>query len=715
MTLHRLLPLVALGLNVLLLASALVGSRGSRRHYPFAALAAALAVWNFGVFGLRSTTSAETALEWERFLHVGVILIPVLFYHYVVAFLDESRRSRTLLVGYVLAAGFLVANGTSAFMRGVVDTTWGYAPLAGPLYPFFFVYFQAVVVLGLIKLLQAHGRLASSFRRNRVRLVIAGVAVSLLGGVIDFVRYVFGWEWLYPLGIPGNALFALALGLAVIRYRLFDLGMVARWTFVYALLGAVLAGGVVATLFLMDLVGPGGERLGLGHHAMFLVGAIAVAFPLLRLIERRLERVMFSRQRGVQEALIALSKQMTSMLDVEQLGRTLTAGLVQQVPLTHASLHLRTADRGFAAVAHALSPNAEASDEVTALDPRLALWLRLTGEPVAVGDLSGPRSAGDALTVVLEDLERRHVALVMPLVSDGELAAVLLVGAKLSGDIFLPTEVELLQMLMAQTEIALRNAQLYADQRDQMLELTRAQQQLVQSAKLAAIGELAASVAHEINNPLAVILGNCDLLLRGSPEGGAPHRRLTTMRAEAVRAGRITGGLLNFARRREPNREPIALHQLIQRAVDLLSAKTERESVRVELALDAAVPPVLGDGDQITQVLLNLGGNAVDAMPGGGTVIFRTALDAVADSVTLKVIDTGSGMTPEHAARIFQPFYTTKAEGLGTGLGMSVSLGIVKSHGGTLEVESEPGRGTTMIIRLPIATVSAGALPAVPA
>ena len=121
------------------------------------------------------------------------------------------------------------------------------------------------------------------------------------------------------------------------------------------------------------------------------------------------------------------------------------------------------------------------------------------------------------------------------------------------------------------------------------------------------------------------------------------------------------------------------------------------------------MPSILGDADQLTQVLLNLGGNAVDAMADGGELVFQTELRPESDAVVIKVIDSGVGMTAEHAQRIFEPFYTTKAEGRGTGLGMSVSLGIVKSHGGLLEVSSEPGRGTTMTIQLPLKSVPAPA------
>ncbi len=262
---------------------------------------------------------------------------------------------------------------------------------------------------------------------------------------------------------------------------------------------------------------------------------------------------------------------------------------------------------------------------------------------------------------------------------------------------------------MGQTGIALENARLYSDLRDQMNKLTQTQQQLIQAAKLAAVGELAAGVAHEINNPLMIILGNCELAFRDVPAESRAARRLTLIEREATRAGKITRDLLNFARRREPRREPVAVEALIERAVELLGTKLVRGRVQVRTVLHPDMPPILGDADHLTQVLLNLGGNAVDAMPDGGELIFQTELRPEADSVVIKVIDSGVGMTAEDALRIFEPFYTSKPDGQGTGLGMSVSLGIVRNHGGGIEVTSEPGRGTTMTVQLPLTSVPAPA------
>jgi hypothetical protein len=190
MTLHQLVPLFALALNILLLGSALMGDRKNQRAYVFALVTAALAVWNLGVFGLRTTTDPATALVYQRALHVGVVFIPIRFYHYVLAVLDLSRRGRTLIVGYALAVGFLLCVPSRAFMPGVVETYWGFAPKSGPLYAPFFVYFQTYLVLGLIRLLRNHRTVVSSFRRNRIRLVIFGACVSLGGGAVDFLRFI---------------------------------------------------------------------------------------------------------------------------------------------------------------------------------------------------------------------------------------------------------------------------------------------------------------------------------------------------------------------------------------------------------------------------------------------------------------------------------------------------------------------------------------------
>jgi len=712
MLVHKLIPIFALGLNLLLLGSALAPDRRSSRNVVFAYLAGSLAVWNLGVFGLRWATSPATALGWERFLHLGVIPIPVLFYHYVLVFLDLPRRRPALAAGYAVCAALLVASPTSLFMRGVVETPWGFAPAAGPLYAPFFIWFQSYLALGLVRLVRAHRAEGSNFRRNRTLLVILGAGVSLLGGAVDFVRFIANWDSLYPIGIPSNALFALALGVAIVRYRLMDVTALAKRLVLYLCTSAVLAPVLFIGLYALDLVlghsGPqpvSGEDAGmLARDALILLLVFIGALPLLRWLEARLAQLMFRRQHGVRDALLALSKELGSLLDIAAVGRTLTEGLVARIPTAHASLHFYDAATGrLVPFARAASADDDGSGADVTIDEVVTLWFGMSGRTLVVEESSFHAPAYARLRATVARLEQARVALLVPLFVEGRLSAVLALGEKLSGEIFGGVEIELLEMLLGQTAIALKNSGLYEDLRTQMDELRRTQEQLVQSAKLAAVGELAASVAHEINNPLMAILGSGGLLLRELAPGSAQARNATTIVDETNRAGKIIRDLLDFARRREPNREAVSLNDLLERALALLEARIGREAIEVQRVLEPALPAILGDRDQLTQVFVNLVTNALDASAAGSVLTVRTEIrvDDVHLWVAAEVADTGTGVAPEHLARIFEPFYTTKAEGRGTGLGLSVSMGIVQRHGGVLEAESKPGVGTTMRVKLP--------------
>jgi len=359
----------------------------------------------------------------------------------------------------------------------------------------------------------------------------------------------------------------------------------------------------------------------------------------------------------------------------------------------------------FTRLARATSDSADAPATSPVLDKALALWLGMTGRTLIVEETSFRGGAYTKMRAVVAQLEAERVALVVPLFMEGEVTAVLVVGEKLSGEIFDTDEIELLEMLAGETVIALKNAGLYQDLQSRMEELQRTQESLVESAKLAAVGELAASVAHEINTPLMVILGNSNLLLRQLPSNSPASAKVSIIEMEAHRAGKIVRDLLNFARKREPKREQLSVHDVLDRAIDLLGPKLAYAHVEVERVFDLSLPAIAGDRDQLTQVFLNLITNAMDAMETGGRVVLQTGIHQGDDGrtmVSVSVSDTGHGIPPEHRARIFEPFYTTKSEGRGTGLGLSVSLGILQMHGGSIEVDSKVGHGTTMRVTVPV-------------
>ncbi|NUP69885.1 MAG: response regulator [Gemmatimonadaceae bacterium] len=229
---------------------------------------------------------------------------------------------------------------------------------------------------------------------------------------------------------------------------------------------------------------------------------------------------------------------------------------------------------------------------------------------------------------------------------------------------------------------------------------------LMESDRLAAVGELVAGVAHEVNNPLSSISAFAQLLLRDGTLTPSQRESLEVIRGETIRASQVVKDLLAFARRSEPQSAPLDLNAVVGRTLRMRQYQFNEAAVRVESELAADLPAVMGDARQLQQVCLNLLTNAVQAMsPAGGVLRVRTY--QTDDRVRLEVQDTGPGIAGSARAHIFEPFFTTKKEGEGTGLGLSVSYGIVTSHGGTIEVAETGPQGTTFRVSLPAASGTA--------
>jgi PAS domain S-box-containing protein len=244
--------------------------------------------------------------------------------------------------------------------------------------------------------------------------------------------------------------------------------------------------------------------------------------------------------------------------------------------------------------------------------------------------------------------------------------------------------------------------------RDNMEQLKMTQAQLVQAAKLAAVGELAAGVAHELNNPLTSVMGYAELLLGALPPDIPFRGDLEIIAKQAVRARDIVRNLLDFARQSKLQRHPCDLNQIVQQTLGLIRQHLETSGVVIEEQYAPHLEPVDLNSGQMKQVFLNLINNAAQAMPRGGRLRISTA--QVGDEALVAVADTGTGIPPDIMDRIFDPFFTTKPVGQGTGLGLSVSLGIVQEHGGRITVESQvkppdqdsgPG-GSTFSVWLPV-------------
>jgi two-component system, NtrC family, sensor kinase len=241
-------------------------------------------------------------------------------------------------------------------------------------------------------------------------------------------------------------------------------------------------------------------------------------------------------------------------------------------------------------------------------------------------------------------------------------------------------------------------------EREEMLKQATGQQ-IRRSEQLASVGRLAAGVAHEINNPLTGVLVFADLMREKENMDAQDREDLEVIIRETKRAREIVRGLLDYARETPSVKTHMNVNDVIRQTTQLLGNREAFQKVNIVEALTEDLPPVNGDRNQLHQVLVNLSLNACEAMLDGGTLMIGTSHKG--NQVVIEVTDTGCGIKPEHIGQIFEPFFTTKPVGKGTGLGLSVSCGIVQQHGGSLEVESVPGKGTTFTITLPSVSVGA--------
>jgi signal transduction histidine kinase len=233
--------------------------------------------------------------------------------------------------------------------------------------------------------------------------------------------------------------------------------------------------------------------------------------------------------------------------------------------------------------------------------------------------------------------------------------------------------------------------------------LRKAQLALVQSEKMAAVGTLSAGLAHEVKNPLSAVLGYAQLAKRKIAEPEVVKGHLDIIESETKRCNDIIGNLMQFSRAEKGEFSEISINDVIEKSVSIVDHQLSLHKVRVKTTLAGHIPPLLGNANQLQQVLMNLAINAQHAMgDDGGTISIMTEIDESTGSALITVDDTGPGVPEDVAANIFEPFFTTKAAGQGTGLGLSVSYGIIQEHKGAIHVMQAPGGGARFEIRLPL-------------
>lgn len=429
----------------------------------------------------------------------------------------------------------------------------------------------------------------------------------------------------------------------------------------------------------------------------FIAAGFGIAAPFLqRGFLQLIDQAAYGAVPDPQKIVYTFADRMPSALDQEALVTLLAAEILPQFDIRQSALYLLQEDRADLIYQANVAHNEE-HEVVEGLQGLMAEAERFR---------PGQDVAGKPFA---------WVRLAIPLQAHHEAIGFWLFGQREPDDYYPQHQIALLKTLAKQVAVAVENSLLFREQQQYTVELQQSldrqqamQTQLVQAGKLASLGTLVAGITHELNNPLAGIklfTGNLQAFKqRGQLTDALLIQALADIDQLVDKANHIIRHFRDFSRRSGGEFGAVDLNQPVSDALGMLEQQLRLHNIQVQLALGADLPPVLGDANQLEQVVVNLIGNARDAMvaPSCHNRMLTLRTCAMGGTVVLEVADTGCGIAAEHLDKIFDPFYTTKEIGEGTGLGLSISYGIIKNHGGEISVDSAPGRGTTFHVRLPV-------------
>ena len=672
-------------------------NRSNRVSRLWAVFCLVVSTLGFGAFLIGITAyDAQLALIWWRVIHVSLIPIPVLFYHFVTVF-TEIRRPKTLTVLCVAGAAFLMADATPFFvghMRPVFGQFY-YLSQPSPLYTAFQVFFFGTIILSHVEVFRCMRRTSQRDRYLLYRSFFIGAAMGFVGGG-TCVLPIYGID-LYPSGFIAAALFPVFMTYAFLRYRLIDLNVAVARGVAFFLMYVCMVG-------LPFLVGYALRPLWqavLGEWwwaaPVVLMGVLASASPVLFILfSRRLEQQLWQAQGRYHRTLITASSGMTQIKDIRQLCSVIVHMVNRTVGLTNTCLFLYDPKEPRYALQAVRYPSLVPATVVVEPHAPLIQLLQEDKDLLGVEALQRAvesRHADERVKWTYAWMRTLDARLIVPSFSGDRLLAFLVLGSKRSGESYTADDITIFSGLANQAALAIENAMF-------MDELKTSEAYMIQSEKLASLGQMASGMAHEIHNPLTIISGESQLYLeRFKGTDDKVDKLLRSIIEECQRAADITRRILRFAKPAPPEVTPVDLKAVVEESLTLAGYQVRLDRVERDIQVSETLPKVCSNQNQLQEVILNLILNACQAMgEKGGKLLF--AAQPNGSFITLTVSDTGPGISASNLRKIFNPFFTTKPTG--TGLGLFVSQRIIKSHGGTIELASEEGKGTCFTIRLPV-------------
>lgn len=705
--------LVLIGLSIV----SLIRRDLRRKNILFALISFLAALLNLDIALISVIQDEQAALKLDRATHLLFVFSIPIFIMFVHEFLEIHNRHWLEIISIFFCVSLLPIIPSDFYYQGMYNYQFGRMAKAGGLFSLFAALIAVMLVYSLSLIYAAMMRARDRRSLNRIRYIFWGMGLAAL--LLSFnILPVFGVP-IYPLGnfsfIP-----SLILAYGVLRYDLLDIGTFMRRGLLFFLLTLVLTLIYVLIIFLFHryFMMTGIDSLSL---SLILALIIVVFFdPLKQLLKEMIERHFFEGRYNYRVLLRDLSGRLSGSRSLDEITRSIEDGIKKSLFVSTVKVFLREHEKN--------SPQS-ANDYSMAFDV-----LRTIGNiggkeigPFRRTELIKFKPVIKEITNVSPLLESLGIEIITPIPKGRSIIGFMLLGQKETGEMFVDEDLELLATIANQAAIAIENIRSYEqlrvlnkdleriigarteELRKLLIEKERTQEQLIRSESLAAIGQLVAGTAHELNNPIAgamsLIESSIDTI--GEFETNPEKRKeviedLEFSLGELRRAASIIRSLLDISRQTTNYLEQVNINRVIEDALRVLHNQYKNLDVFFDKDY-GEIPAINGNFGHLSQVIINVIKNAIQSLPNGrGRISLITAFREDKGIVEFVCRDTGVGIPAAYLKDIFKPFFTTKPTGSGTGLGLYISHEIIRRHEGQITVKSEESKGTEVTIELPI-------------
>jgi two-component system NtrC family sensor kinase len=726
-------PLVSFVTLLALAGVALVKGNGRKTNLLFAGICLLGGLLSLDKALGSVVSDPGLALQISRADHRFIVFFVPFYLHFTCSFLQIERRRWWLGLAYTFSVCMSLVSQQDYYLQGVRHYFFGYYALGGPLAHVFGIVSSVTTLLCLYLLLRSLAEEKAPHRKNKTKYIIVGLGGAALMVHFDFLP-VMGIGC-YPLG---NLAFIplLVLGFGVLKHDLLDIGFVFRKSLFYSLLTSLVTGSYALLIILFDRLSNGIEqRWSFLFSALFFVAIVFIFDPLKQRVQSIIDSVIFKGKYDYQKTLRTLSDAMASMLNLQEIMDKTLMTLTGAMDLDWSYIMLAD-DLGdaFRIRSYAGRPFGVGSPSITSTSPLIRALGRQKKE-VSRYHLNAWSKDWKHPVALQENFNRLGGTAVIPMIFQGQTNGLIVLGDKKSGDLFTSEDFELLRTLANQSAIAVENAKAYelienlntnleamVDERTASLkraleEKERAQDLLIRSESLAAVGALVAGVAHELNNPLASVSSLIQSAVETLEEDTSPgsfrwkdrqndiEELVDDLRfslTELHRAKDIVASLLGISRQSQEYSEPVLVNEVVQNTLRILYNQYKDADLKIVEDYADDLPEIKGNFANLGQVCLNIITNAIQAVCAeAGQIVVRTAYDALRGRVIFECQDNGPGISKEAMKDIFKPFFTTKDVGKGTGLGLYITYEIVRRHHGSILATNSPQGGAMFRVELP--------------